>query len=146
MKSSCQKRHRQRSKSAGEEITGGGNFNYSAQGGPNSGGEGVAYHGFSAKDEEVEIDHVNYYQAVDAFFKNDFSNEEHLPMYLLLYQKIKRCLKKWQNELFQSRTKHFLFTSIVIFERDPNVYAKADCGVDTKRSWGIRQAVGSEIY
>ncbi len=53
----------------GEEISGGGDFNYSAQGAPNSSGEGVAYHGFSAKNEEVEIDHVNYYQAVDNYFK-----------------------------------------------------------------------------
>jgi hypothetical protein len=81
-------------KALGEEVTGGGNFNYSAQGGPNSGGEGVAYHGFSAKDEEVEIDHVNYYQAVDAFFKNDFSNEEHLPMYLFALPENQTLFKK----------------------------------------------------
>ena len=56
----------------GEEISGRGDFNYSAQGAPNSSGEGVAYHGFSAKDEEVEIDHVNYYQAVDNYFKMNF--------------------------------------------------------------------------
>ena len=67
----------------GEEISGRGDFNYSAQGAPNSSGEGVAYHGFSAKDEEVEIDHVNYYQAVDNYFKNEFPNEENLPLYLL---------------------------------------------------------------
>ena len=78
----------------GEEISGGGDFNYSAQGGPNSSGEGVAYHGFSAKDEEVEIDHVNYYQAVDNYFKNEFPNEENLPLYLFALPENQTLFKK----------------------------------------------------
>ncbi|MGJ1030186.1 hypothetical protein [Enterococcus gallinarum] len=78
----------------GEEISGGGDFNYSAQGGPNSSGQGVAYHGFSAKDEEVEIDHVNYYQAVDNYFKNEFPNEENLPLYLFALPENQTLFKK----------------------------------------------------
>ena len=85
----------------GEEISGRGDFNYSAQGAPNSSGEGVAYHGFSAKDEEVEIDHVNYYQAVDNYFKNEFPNEENLPLYLLHSLKIKHYLRRLQNKFLQ---------------------------------------------
>ncbi|WP_461198311.1 baeRF6 domain-containing protein [Enterococcus sp. N249-2] len=81
-------------KALGEEISGGGDFNYSAQGGANTGGEGVAYHGFSAKDEELEIDHVNYYQAVDTFFRNDFPNDDNLPLYLFALPENQTLFKK----------------------------------------------------
>ena len=43
----------------GSELTGGG-LNYTS-----NGGEGATFHGVNPKDEEVEIDWVNYYQAVD---------------------------------------------------------------------------------
>ena len=64
------------------------------KGAPNSSGEGVAYHGFSAKNEEVEIDHVNYYQAVDNYFKNEFPNEENLPLYLFALPENQTLFKK----------------------------------------------------
>lgn len=48
----------------GDELTGG-NLNVSARG-----GEVGSYHGVNTKDEEVEIDWVNYYQTVDNFIKS----------------------------------------------------------------------------
>lgn len=72
----------------GEEITGG-NLNFRAQG-----SSSVAYHGVSAKDEEVEIDWVNYYQAVDAFLKDELDKEEKLPLYLFALPENQTMFKK----------------------------------------------------
>lgn len=77
----------------GEELTGG-NLNYSSQGSRPGSKEGVAYHGVNAKDEEVEIDWVNYYQAVDAFLKDDFENPEKLPVYLFALPENQTQFKK----------------------------------------------------
>ncbi|MGX7197301.1 baeRF6 domain-containing protein [Enterococcus olivae] len=77
----------------GEEITGG-NLNFRSQGSANGGRDSVAYHGVSAKDEEVEVDWVNYYQAVDSFFKDDFENEEGLPIYLFALPENQTMFKK----------------------------------------------------
>lgn len=59
----------------GDELTGG-NLNVSARG-----GEVGSFHGVNAKDGEVEIDWVNYYQAVDNFLKT-LDNPEKLPIYV----------------------------------------------------------------
>lgn len=76
----------------GEEITGG-NLNFRAQG-SNGGRYSVAYHGVSAKDEEVEIDWINYYQAVDRYLKDEFPNEEKLPIYLYALPENQTMFKK----------------------------------------------------
>ncbi|MBP2099547.1 baeRF6 domain-containing protein [Enterococcus rivorum] len=80
----------------GDELTGG-DINYSIQGGTGFNGstkEGIAYHGVNAKDEEVKIDWVNYYQAVDNFFKKDFENPEQLPIRLYTLPENQTLFKK----------------------------------------------------
>ena len=74
-------------KALGEELTGG-NLNFRGQ------GDAVAYHGVSAKDEEVAIDWTNYYQAVDQFFKEEFDNTEKLPLYLFALPENQTTFKK----------------------------------------------------
>ncbi|GCF92918.1 hypothetical protein NRIC_08090 [Enterococcus florum] len=74
----------------GDELTGG-NLNYSSQG---SSQEGIAYHGVNAKDEEVEIDWVNYYQAVDNFLKDGLDNPDKLPVYLFALPENQTQFKK----------------------------------------------------
>lgn len=71
-------------KALGNELTTS-NLNYTTQGGSgsnNSSKEGIAYHGVNTKDEEVEIDWTNYYQAIDSYFKDQFKNPEKLPIRL----------------------------------------------------------------
>ncbi|WP_071131442.1 baeRF6 domain-containing protein [Enterococcus timonensis] len=66
----------------GTELTGG-NINYSTQGSAGGRGkEGLAFHGVSSKDEEEEIDHTNYYLAVDTFLKG-FLPDKKIPLYLM---------------------------------------------------------------
>ena len=64
----------------GSELTGGG-LNFSSNGGGGA-RDGVTFHGVNPKDEEVEIDWVNYYQAVDTYLKDSFENPEQWPIYL----------------------------------------------------------------
>lgn len=71
----------------GDELTGG-NLNVSARG-----GEVGSFHGVNTKDEEVEIDWVNYYQAVDNFLK-ELDNPEHLPLYLFALPENQTQFKK----------------------------------------------------
>lgn len=78
----------------GDELTGG-SLNYSSQGSQTGSKEGVAYHGVNAKDEEVEIDWVNYYQAVDTFFKDKFDNPANYPMYLYALPENQTMFKKY---------------------------------------------------
>lgn len=78
----------------GDELTGG-NYTYTSQGSNSGSKEGVAYHGVSAKDEEVEIDWVNYYQAVDAYFRDTFKNDENLPLYLFALPENQTMFKKY---------------------------------------------------
>lgn len=83
-------------KALGDELTGG-DINYSIQGGTGFNGstkEGIAYHGVNAKDEEVKVDWVNYYQAVDNFFKKDFENPEQLPIRLYTLPENQTLFKK----------------------------------------------------
>lgn len=75
-------------KALGEEITGG-NLNFRTQG-----NSSAAYHGVRAKDEEVEIDWVNYYRAVDAFLKEELENGEKLPLYLFALPENQTTFKK----------------------------------------------------
>ncbi|MHC5249762.1 baeRF6 domain-containing protein [Enterococcus sp. LJL90] len=56
----------------GDELTGG-SINYSTASG--------VFHGVSTKDEEVEIDWVNYYQAVDDFLKG-FLVDDKTPLFV----------------------------------------------------------------
>lgn len=68
----------------GDQLTGG-EVNYSTHGGPgynNSSKEGVSYHSVNTKDQEVEIDWQNYYQAVDTFLQNSLKTLEKLPIRL----------------------------------------------------------------
>lgn len=78
----------------GEELTDS-SLNFSSQGGRNGSKEGVAFHGVSTKDEEVEIDWVNYYQAVDNFLKDEFVNEEEYPIYLYALPENQAMFKKY---------------------------------------------------
>ncbi|MCB5955092.1 hypothetical protein [Enterococcus sp. CWB-B31] len=80
----------------GDELTGG-NLNYSSRGSAsaaNSGKEGVIYHGVNPKDEEVEIDWTNYYQAIDAYLKDAFDNPNKLPIYLYALPENQTIFKK----------------------------------------------------
>lgn len=71
----------------GDELTGG-NLNVSARG-----GEVGSFHGVNTKDEEVEIDWVNYYQAVDNFLK-ELDNPDQLPVYLFALPENQTQFKK----------------------------------------------------
>ena len=72
----------------GSELTGG-SLNYTS-----NGSEGTRFHGVSAKDEEVEIDWVNYYQAVDEFLRDKFENPEKWPIYLFAVPENQTMFKK----------------------------------------------------
>ncbi|MTD42166.1 hypothetical protein GIX45_26775 [Erwinia sp. CPCC 100877] len=80
----------------GDELTGG-NLNYSTQGGSGFNGgskEGVAYHGVNTKDEEVKIDWINYYQAIDNYLKDTFVNSDNLPIRLYALTENQTVFKK----------------------------------------------------
>ncbi|MBO0423776.1 hypothetical protein [Enterococcus plantarum] len=80
----------------GDELTGG-SMNYSIQGGNGYNGsskEGVAYHGVNTKDEEVKIDWTNYYQAIDSYLKDTFSNPDNLPIRLYALPENQTLFKK----------------------------------------------------
>jgi hypothetical protein len=80
----------------GDDLTGG-NLNFSTQGGTgfnNGSKEGVAYHTVNPKDKEVEIDWVNYYQAVDTYLKDQLNNPEQLPIYLYALPENQALFKK----------------------------------------------------
>lgn len=80
----------------GDELTGG-SMNYSIQGGTGYNGsskEGVAYHGVNTKDEEVKIDWINYYQAIDNFLKDTFTNSDNLPIRLYALPENQTLFKK----------------------------------------------------
>ena len=77
----------------GDELTGG-NLNFSTQGSSNGSKEGVAYHSINTKDKEVEIDWVNYYQAVDTFLKINWIILKNYRFIFMLYQKTKHSLKR----------------------------------------------------
>ncbi|EOZ5809221.1 hypothetical protein ACQUIQ_001407 [Enterococcus hirae] len=72
----------------GSELTGGG-LNYTS-----NGSEGATFHGVNPKDEEVEIDWVNYYQAVDDYLKDTFDNPEKRPIYLFALPENQTMFKK----------------------------------------------------
>lgn len=59
----------------GDELTGG-SAKYSAS------VDGGTFHGVSTKDEEVEIDWVNYYQAVDNYLKELIPSTDKTPLYV----------------------------------------------------------------
>ena len=71
----------------GDELTGG-NLSVSTRG-----GEAGSIHGVSTKDEEVEIDWVNIYQAVDNFLK-ELENPDQLPVYLFALPENQAQFKK----------------------------------------------------
>ncbi|MGK0551520.1 hypothetical protein ACSFB8_05665 [Enterococcus faecalis] len=80
----------------GADLTGG-SLNYSIQGGSgfNSGSkEGLAFHGVNPKDKEVEIDWVNYYQAVDTYLKDHLDNPNKWPLYLYALPENQTLFKK----------------------------------------------------
>lgn len=71
--------------------------------GGSSGKDGLSYHGINTKDEEIEIDWINYYQAVDGFLKDSFENEEGLPIYLYALPENQTMFKKVaKNPYYQS--------------------------------------------
>lgn len=78
-----------RKETLGDELTGG-NLNFRSNGSSNS----VAYHGINAKDEEDEIDWVNYYQAIDTYLRDEFENEEKWPIYLFALPENQTTFKK----------------------------------------------------
>ncbi|GGC85875.1 hypothetical protein [Enterococcus wangshanyuanii] len=80
----------------GDELTGG-NLNYSTKGGSGYNGsskEGVAYHGVNTKDQEVQIDWTNYYQAIDNYLKDTFVNPDQLPIRLYALPENQTLFKK----------------------------------------------------
>jgi hypothetical protein len=80
----------------GDELTGG-NLNYSTKAGSGYNGsskEGVAYHGVNTKDQEVQIDWTNYYQAIDNYLKDHFINSEQLPIRLYALTENQTLFKK----------------------------------------------------
>ncbi|HLQ39556.1 MAG TPA: hypothetical protein VK118_01170 [Tetragenococcus sp.] len=80
----------------GEEVTGGQvNFSHST-----AAPAGVGYHSTNAKDEEDEVDWNNYYQAIGKFLKNDFVNQEGLPLYLYALPENQTTFKKNVNYAF----------------------------------------------
>lgn len=70
-------------------------LSYTSQGRGTGSKEGVTYHGVNTKDEEVEIDWKNYYQAVDAFLRNDLDNEAGYPLYLFALPENQTMFKKY---------------------------------------------------
>lgn len=83
-------------KALGSELTTS-NLNYTTQGGNGSNNgskEGIAYHGVNTKDEEVEIDWANYYQAIDTYLKDQFDNPEKLPIRLYALSENQTLFKK----------------------------------------------------
>lgn len=76
----------------GSELTGGG-LNFSSNGGGGA-RDGVTFHGVNPKDEEVEIDWVNYYQSVDTYLKDSFENPEQWPIYLFALPENQTMFKK----------------------------------------------------
>ncbi|EPH95063.1 hypothetical protein D920_02705 [Enterococcus faecalis 13-SD-W-01] len=80
-------------KALGDELTGGG-LNYSSQGGSSRSKEGMTFHGVNTKDEEVEIDWTNYYQAIDTYLKDQFGNPEKWPIYLYALPENQTMFKK----------------------------------------------------
>lgn len=68
----------------GSELTGGGT-DFRA---------GLGYHSGNPKDEEVEIDWNNYYQAIDNFLSNELENEEKVPLYLFALSENQTTFKK----------------------------------------------------
>ncbi|MBO0471951.1 hypothetical protein JZO66_15440 [Enterococcus sp. DIV0242_7C1] len=80
----------------GDELTGG-NLNYSTKAGSGYNGsskEGVAYHGVNTKDQEVQIDWTNYYQAIDNYLKDTFVNPDQLPIRLYALPENQTLFKK----------------------------------------------------
>lgn len=68
----------------GTELTGGGaDFR-----------SGLGYHSGNPKDEEVDIDWNNYYQAIDNFLRNELENEEKVPLYLFALSENQTTFKK----------------------------------------------------
>ncbi|MBV7389296.1 MULTISPECIES: baeRF6 domain-containing protein [Enterococcus] len=55
--------------------------------------DGLSFHGMSPKDEEVEVDWLNYYQAVDNFLRG-LANPEQLPLYLFALPENQSQFKK----------------------------------------------------
>lgn len=68
------------SKALGDELTGG-ELNVGSYGGTDSGAGGV-FHGHNEKSNEVEIDQVNYFRAVDKYIYDNFSKPTELPLVL----------------------------------------------------------------
>ena len=56
-----------------------------------------------SKDEEVEIDWVNYYQAVDTYLKDSFENPEQWPIYLFALPENQTMFKKLLKSLLLLR-------------------------------------------
>lgn len=76
-------------KALGEELTGG-SINFSAGGSAENG----AFHGVNSKDEEVEIDWINYYQAVYNFVRDFLSSRKKMPLYLFALPENQTVFKK----------------------------------------------------
>ncbi|OJG94215.1 hypothetical protein RV17_GL000729 [Enterococcus thailandicus] len=77
----------------GDELTGG-NLNFITSGKAGNSKEGVTFHGVSTKDEEVKIDWINYYQAVDNYLRDTFENPEKWPIYLFALPENQAVFKK----------------------------------------------------
>lgn len=71
-------------KALGSELTGG-DTDFRA---------GLGYHSGNPKDEEVEIDWNNYYQAIDDFLRNELENDEKAPLYLFALSENQTTFKK----------------------------------------------------
>lgn len=87
----------------GDEVTGNGSNKGSAN--------GAGSHSINTKDEEDEVDWNNYYQVIDNFLKNDFVNEENLPLYL--------CALPENQTTFKKNVKYPLYDASIAISRSP---------------------------
>lgn len=96
-----------------------------------SSGEGNTFHSTVDKGEEEEIDHRNYYQAIDAFFRDEWQNERRIPLYMMgLAENV---------TLFAKLAKNAYLKRDVQIKRSPNQLTKEDLQencktIDTKLS------------
>lgn len=95
-------------KALGEEVTGGGNFNYSAQGGPNSGEKALLITALVPKMKKSRSITSTTTKQLMHFSRMIFQMKSIYQCICLHYQKIKRCLKKWQKPTFSKQIQVFL--------------------------------------
>lgn len=75
------------------------------------------YFGVNTKDEEVEIDWINYYTAVDNYLKENFENPEKLPIYLYALPENQAVFKKIAKNPYTDFSKNIALSPIQASEK-----------------------------